>query len=176
MRKKEIVELSSLIKRINGAKEDIAELIGRPAAIQGIGESIAAEILGVSLQETAPHIRRTGVFLDGPMKGKRVEIEWQVRSFDAVSVGEEADCLLYLVGISSFYRTPHEYYRPWLINSVYFIDPEELSRLRKSDQGCIWDISMKKEEWKKFEIYPESNSQHLVLDEGQKEMFGLFSG
>lgn len=174
---KELIELSSLIKRINDANEDIAELIGRPAKLEGMGEAIAAGILKLRLNDAAPHLPRTGVFTEGPLSGKSVVINWYLRFFNHVDFSDDVDCYLFLVGCHKFYQTPHEYYRPILINSVYIFKRETVDGIIDlNDWTTSMQVPVRIRDWDKAEIFPESNSPILELTDEQKEMFRLFCG
>ena len=170
-------KISSLIKIINAAKKDISDLIDRPSNIQSIGEGIAADILGINYEDTAPHLTRKGYFCKGPLKNKSVTIEWYLTKYSCINQLYNVDFVVLMVGLDKYYRTPYEYPSPWLINSVYLLNLRPvLDEIDWIEKGQVVDIHIKNEEWKGLEIFPESNSPLMELSEEQKNMFRKFSG
>lgn len=175
---KDILELSSLIKKINDANEDIAEFIGRPASANNIGESIAAEILKLRFIDEGTNFPRIGAFSDGPLSGKNVAVSWRPRFCSLVNFTMDVDFFLYFMECRKFYRIFHEYYRPMLINSVHLFSVETIIEIMgERDQGPrLHPIITMPDHWDEAEIFPKSSNPLLKLSEKQKEMFALFSG
>ena len=67
----ELEQLASLLARRNAIDEQIAALIGRPAIRGHVGEWIAHEIFGVTLEESAVQKGFDGRFADGRWPERR---------------------------------------------------------------------------------------------------------
>src|SRR4051812_4859198 len=68
--------LADLIRKRNALEQEITAIIGRPASIGHLGEYIAAEIFKIQLSESAVNKGSDGVFTEGPLAGKSVNVKW----------------------------------------------------------------------------------------------------
>jgi hypothetical protein len=88
--------LADLVRRKNELDHAIAELIGRPATPGNIGEFVAAWVFGIKLVPSGSHPGYDGVFEDGPMAGRTVNIKAYSRHESILDVGPHP-CDHYLV-------------------------------------------------------------------------------
>ena len=71
----DLERLADLISRMNQINEEIAALIGRPALQGHIGEYIASKVFDIELEESASKKGVDGRFIDGPLRGRTVNIK-----------------------------------------------------------------------------------------------------
>ena len=72
----DLQDLAEAIRRRNEADAAIARIIGRPAEKGHIGEFIAAGVFGIDLEASAAHKGSDGRFVDGPLRGRSVNIKF----------------------------------------------------------------------------------------------------
>lgn len=177
--KKEILEkLSYLIHSRNKLACEIAEIIIRPAQIGHIGEFIASKVFDIRLAESASEKAIDGHFSSGPLQGKSVNIKWYAKRENIVDITPGALPNYYLVmagpktpALSSKGQT-----RPWVINSVYLFQSEELMR-DLSSRGIKIGIatSLREKYWIEAEIYPINRNETIYLNQEQVNLLKLFN-
>jgi hypothetical protein len=95
----DLERLAGLIQIKNEADAAIADLIGRPAAPGNIGEFVAASVFAIRLMPSAAHPGYDGVFSEGPLAGKTVNIKTCSRHESVLDISPHpSDCYLVLTG------------------------------------------------------------------------------
>ena len=174
---KELRQLADLIKQRNSVQEEIANFTDRPAQIGYVGQIIAATIFRIELESSSSKKSCDGVFKDGPLKGKTVNIKWSSRQEYLLDITSKSmpDYFLVMTGTESVSKADKKV-RPWLIKSVYLFEAKELFKLLSKKGVAIGQAtSVKKRYWKDAEIYPAQRSTTLLLTEKRKEMLSLFA-
>ena len=170
-------KLAEMIHRKNLVDSEIARHVGRPAQLGSVGEYIAARIFAIDLFESATHADSDGVFLQGQLAGRTVNVKWYPRRENLVDLKPECACDFHLVMTGSFRAagraTGTE--RPWLITAVYLFETQRLiAELRQRDVRIGVAASVREYQWRTAEIYPQSNNPRLVLGEQQRALLALF--
>jgi hypothetical protein len=111
----DLERLAGLIQIKNEADAAIADLIGRPAAPGNIGEFVAASVFAIRLMPSAAHPGYDGVFSEGPLAGKTVNVKTCSRHESVLDISPHpSDCYLVLTGPAGQARV-----LPWVIDSVF---------------------------------------------------------
>lgn len=168
-----IEELAALIRERNLLEERISEIIGRPASLGHLGEYIASQIFGISLAVNANQKGIDGIFEAGPLQGRTVNVKWYAKHEGTLDMCTEHGPEFYLVlcgpaEAASKSLGP----RPWLIESVYLFDEQDIRGRITSKIGVA--TSVRKELWKENQVYPIQNSSLIQLSELQRDALGLF--
>lgn len=124
----QLVTLAELIRRKNEVDNEIAALVNRPAQLGHVGEFIAARVFGIRLHPTAVHKDSDGVFGDGPLAGRTVNVKWYLKCENMVDLTPDCGCDFHLIMTgprSSAARTVGAT-RPWVITAVYLFDTQQL--------------------------------------------------
>jgi hypothetical protein len=175
-----IEQLAELLHERNVIDARIATVIGRPALPGHIGEFIAAEIFGLSLNESASAAASDGTFTGGPLAGKSVNVKLYGKNqgvLDLPAAGAQvADYTLVLVGPRSAAGSSKGTTNPVVVSGVYlFRNDELLANLGTKGVKIGIATSVARGLWDAAEIYPRSAATQLVLDQGQRELLGLFA-
>jgi len=178
-RMKELEQLSKVIRMKNGADDEIARIIGRPALIGHTGEYVAAKVFNIELEQNAAHKAIDGRFTGGSLDGKTVNIKWYTKQEGILDVSPEApppDFYLVMTGAKTPAASSRGMTRPWLISQIFLFDARELLRTLRSRgvKGIGIATSIRREYWEGAEIYPTPNNNKLTLSDRQKEMLALF--
>jgi hypothetical protein len=164
--------LAELVRIKNNADAAIAELIGRPSAPGNIGEFVAARVFAIQLMASGAHPGYDGVFTDGPLTGKTVNIKTYSRHESVLDISPHAcDCYLVLAGPAGQARV-----LPWVIDSVFLFQREELlTALTARGVKIGVATSVRKTDWEAARIYPPPQAPRLHLSEPQLAQLALFS-
>jgi hypothetical protein len=121
-------QLAKLVRAKNEADLAIAELIGRPCLPGNIGEYIAARVFGIQLMKSGAHPGYDGLFREGALAGKTVNIKTYSRQEYVLDISPHpCDYYLVLAGPPGQARM-----RPWVVDAVYLLEREPLLvRLRE---------------------------------------------
>ena len=172
-----LVQLAELIKEKNLVDGKIASILGRPAQVGHAGEYIAAAIFGIQLHRSASHASSDGIFLQGPLAGRSVDIKWYLKHEGILDLNPTTppDYYLVLVGPKSAPASSRGAVRPWGIESVYLFDAYQiLGVLRPRGIKLGIATSVASELWTSAEIYPVQRSHVLTVDEVQRQRLALF--
>ena len=171
----ELEQLASLLARRNAIDEQIAALIGRPAIRGHVGEWIAHEIFGVTLEESAVQKGFDGRFADGPLAGKTVNVKWYGKREGLLDINPDGvpDYYLVMTGPKAVAMTSRGQTRPWVITEVFLFDaPALVERLRRLGVAA----SVRQHEWEAARVYPAAAPRaRLTLTDAQREALKLFA-
>jgi hypothetical protein len=168
----DLEQLAGLVRVKNDADAAIAELIGRPAGPGNIGEFVAAAVFAIQLMRSGAHPGYDGVFTDGPLAGKTVNIKTYSRHESVLDISPHpCDCYLVLTGPAGQARV-----LPWVIDSVFLFQREELLAALKT-RGVKIGVatSVRKADWEAARIFPPPQRPRLQLSQPQLAQLGLFS-
>lgn len=175
----ELQELANLLQRRNEIDREISRIIDRPSTIGHIGEFVASRIFGIKLESSAVTKGIDGVFIEGPLKGKTVNIKWYGKQEGLLdlSLDNLADYYLVITGPKSAPLTSKGTTRPLVISHVYLFDMVDLVKELKH-RGVKMGIatSVRKSWWDSAEIYPSRANKKLELTDEQERILELFSG
>ena len=169
--------LASLLKSRNTVDGKIANIIGRPTHLQDVGEYIASAVFGITLEESASHKDSYGHFTYGPLAGHSVDIQWYVRRDGELNIKPDAlpDYYLVLAGPKSGVATMRSLANPWIIESVYLFNGQELLNALKERKVQIGgNTSVTGPLWERAEIYPVPRNAQLVLTDEERKLLFLF--
>jgi hypothetical protein len=114
----ELEQLAGLIRVRNDIDRSIAALIGRPAGPGNIGEFVAARIFAITLVTSGSHPGYDGVFREGALTGKTVNIKTYSRHESVLDISPHpCDFYLVLTGPPGQARV-----LPWVIDSVFLFE------------------------------------------------------
>lgn len=174
--------LSGLLGQRNQIDAEISRLIGRPAFPGHLAECITAEIFGIRLHESATAKASDGVFIDGALADKSVNIKYRSRGNGLLNIAEYvseityADYLLAISGSKFKGGSSRGRAFDFAIDSAYVFDFRDLVRVQLK-RGVKLGIgsSVLAQAWSAAMIYPDPNNPLLVLTNDQRAMLELFS-
>lgn len=173
----DLEQLAKIIKRKNTIDEEVTAIIERPALIGHTGEYIASKIFDIELEESAAHKAIDGVFREGKIAGKTVNIKWYGKLEGVLNITPKTvpDFYLVLTGPKTAATSSRGLTRPWTISYVFLFDAYELIRGLK-ERNVIIGIaaSIANKFWESAEIYPRQINDDLVVSEAQKQAISLF--
>lgn len=168
--------LATLITQRNAVDREVAAILGRPALQGHFGEFVASRVFGIALHDSAVQKESDGVFIDGPLAGRSVEIKFYAKREGLLDMktAEQPDYYLVLTGPRVWEPTSRGQTRPWVIEAVYLFDGPALARsLTGKKIGTA--TSVRAHLWKEAEIYPRENPALLRLTQAQRDLLALFS-
>jgi hypothetical protein len=174
----EIERIADLLKKRNEIDREISKIIGRPSTRGHIGEFIASKIFKIELESSAATKGIDGVFTDGPLRGKTVNIKLYGKREGVldIAVHELADYYLVLTGPKSAATTSIGSSRPLVISNVYLFEMRKLmNKMRKRGVKIGVATSVTQSYWEEAEIYPLETNKKLELTEEQVRLLDLFS-
>lgn len=169
--------LAQLIKSRNTVESNIAHLIGHPVNMGSVGDHIASIIFEITLIESPIHKEFAGIFSQHPLQGKSVDIQWHLRREGDLSLKTDPSPDYYLVftGPKPAPGMPHAIVNPWIIESVFLFDAQELlSALRERGVQIGTRTSIIGQLWDRAEIFPVQRNNRLMLSEEQRKLLTLF--
>lgn len=173
-----LAQLADHIKARNAIDAEIAMLVGRPALPGHIGEYIAASIFNIELMPSASHRGSDGVFREGELTGKSVNIKWY-QSFSGcldMTPNSLPDYYLVMTGPKRNTASSKGIAVPMSIASVFLFDASALvAQLQTNNVKVGTETSVRKVFWDAAEIYPNSNSPVLSLSLEQRAKLALFN-
>jgi hypothetical protein len=168
----DLERLAELVQIKNDADLAIAQLIGRPSSPGNIGEFVAARVFDIELMRSGSHPGYDGVFLDGPLADKTVNIKTYSRHESVLDIGAHpCDFYLVLTGPPGQARN-----LPWVIESVFLFDREHLL-VGLGERGVKIGVatSVRKADWEAARIFPPGTGSPLRLSARQLARLRLFS-
>jgi hypothetical protein len=144
----ELEELANLIRTRNSIDEKISAVIGRPAEKGHVGEYIARMIFGIKENVSATQKGHDGIFLQGPLAGKTVNVKFYGKLEGILDLQPKytPDYYLVLTGTKSVASSSRGKTRPWTIESIFLFDSKELhSTLEKRGVKIGTATSVRKE-------------------------------
>jgi len=170
--------LADLLSERNVLDGRIAELIGRPASPGHIGEYIAAAIFRIDLFPSATQKAADGIFREGPLQGKNVNVKLYGKQEGILDIRPDAlpDFYLVLSGPRSQPTSSRGSIRPLTIHHVYLFDSAQLAsflKARGSNLGAA--SSVPQAQWETAEVWPSAANSRIHLDKDQIEALELFT-
>ena len=170
-------QLAALVATRNDIGARITKLTGRPSQIGHLGEFIAAEIFGISLEQSAANKGFDGRFRTGPFAGRTVDVKWYAKREGGVDLRLDSlpDFDLVLVGPAGVASSSRGDDRPWLLEGVHLFDANALvGALRARGLKVGIATSVARPHWDQAEIYPVPRNNMLTLSAGQRQALKLF--
>ncbi len=169
--------LAELIVARNAIDHDIATIIGRPALPGHVGEYIASQVFGISLERSGAHKGSDGYFAAGVLAERTVNIKCYARREGLLDLAVQAtpDYYLVLTGPKSSATSSRGDHRPWLIESVFLFNARTLHdtiRRRGVKPGIATSVT--DQLWNEAQIYPEQRNQTLILSDQQRKLLAPF--
>ncbi|MFY9300041.1 MAG: hypothetical protein WAO91_02465 [Candidatus Nitrosotenuis sp.] len=169
--------LSRLIKERNELDNQISAIIGYPAEKGHVGEFIASKIFNISQNRSATQKGHDGVFLDGILNGKTVNVKFYPKweGFLDLQPKFPPDYYLVLAGPKTKPSSSRGTTRPWTIEHVFLFDAKKLHETLQG-RGIKLGVatSVIEELWIEAEIYPCQTNDILQLSELQKNWLRSF--
>jgi hypothetical protein len=164
--------LAELIRVKNEADLAISQLIGRPCERGNVGEFVAARVFAIRLMASGSHPGHDGVFDDGPLAGKTVNVKTYGRHESVLDIGPHpCDYSLVITGPPGQARI-----LPWVIDSVFLFDQEHLlGQLRMRGVKLGTATSVRKADWEAARIFPPRQASPIQLSDRQTAWLSLFS-
>jgi hypothetical protein len=173
----QLERLAALVRERNRNELEIVRITGRPAQIGHLGEFIASRIFRIQLAATAVQRGFDGIFEDGPLRGRTVNIKWYAKREGLLDVdlSGASDNYLVLAGPKTPAMSSRGLARPWLIEEVFLFNAQDLhSALRARSVKLGIATSVSAAFWRAAEIYPNQGSQSLVPSAAQRRALRLF--
>jgi len=173
----ELERLADLLTKRRHIDSDISSIIGRPSLPSHIGEFIASRIFGIKLEVSATTKSIDGVFVEGPLKGKTVNVKLYGKQEGILDITTHslADYYLVLTGPKSPPLTSRGATRPLVIDHVYLFEMRTLVKsLMNRNLKVGIATSVAKDYWDQAEIYPDQNNKELILTGEQSRQLRLF--
>lgn len=173
----ELEQLAELLRRRNEIDLEISRIIRRPGLPSHIGEFIASRVFGIRLETSASAKGIDGVFSNGPVKGKTVNVKLYGKQEGILDIATHslADYYLVMTGPKSPPVTSRGATRSLVIDHVYLFEMRTLVRnLAKRNLKIGIAASVAKEFWDQAEIFPDRNNKELVLNGEQLRQLRLF--
>jgi len=173
----ELEKIADLLKRRRQIDEEISKIISRPSLPSHIGEFIASKVFGIRLKPSAASKGIDGVFVEGPLKGKTVNVKMygnQEGILD-ITLKNMADYYLVLTGPKSQPTTSRGESRPIVISIVYLFKMTDLvHELKKRGVKIGIATSMAKRYWEEARVYPDQVNKAIELTKEQLKLLALF--
>ena len=170
-------KLSALVAERNNVSTRIANIIGRPAQLGHIGEFIASELFGVTLELSANNKGYDGRFSHGQLTGKTVDVKTYAKREGIIDlrVSDLPDYYLVLSGPVGPAASSRGQDRPWLLSGVHLFNATELVAALQS-RGLRVGVatSVARNHWDAAEVFPRNHCNLLTLNEEQHLWLGSF--
>jgi hypothetical protein len=168
----ELERLAELVRAKNEADLAIAQLIGRPCERGNLGEFVASKIFAIRLMPSGSHPGHDGVFQEGPLAGKTVNVKTYGRHESVLDISvHPCDYSLVMTGPPGQSRM-----LPWVIDSVFLLTNEQLlGRLRARGVKIGTATSVRKADWEAARIFPPHRTSPIQLSDRQLAWLALFS-
>jgi len=175
----ETERIADLLKKRNEIDREISRIIGRPSTRGHIGEFIASKIFKIKLESSATTKGFDGVFTEGPLRGKTVNIKLYGKQEGIldITLRELADYYLVFTGPKTALASSRGSSRPLIVSNAYLFEMSGLiSKLRKRGVKIGVATSVAQSYWKEAEVYPSMTNKNLELTEEQVRLLELFRG
>lgn len=173
----ELERLADLLRKKRQIDSDISSIIRRPSLPSHIGEFIASRIFGIRLEVSATAKGIDGVFIEGPLNEKTVNVKLYGKQEGILDITTHslADYYLVLTGPKSPPVTSRGANRPLVIDHVYLFKMRTLVKsLTNRNLKIGVATSVAKDYWDQAEIYPDQNNKELILTEEHLRQLRLF--
>ncbi len=156
-----LAELAELIRKRNEIEGRISKIIDRPAEKGHIFEYIASQLFPIKLNKSASKGGYDGIFTDGDLNGKKVDIKYYAINQHLIDLNPEVDRDTYLLIFTGPYQPASSSKgkaRPLRIDRIYLFNEKELCDQLFNRVKIGVATSVKPEYWNGKEIYPENQS------------------
>lgn len=145
-----------------------------------IGEFVASRLLGIRLHESATTRASDGVFGDGTLSGRTVNVKLYGRDEGLLDLPNDGvgccDFTLVLAGPRGAAPGSRGGTRPIRIASAYLFENERLiAALRQRGVKIGTATSVARHLWDEAEMYPVGRSAALFLSDRQRMLLNMFS-
>lgn len=175
---RDLQQMAALLRSRNEIDKQIGQLLGRPMTSGHLGEWIASNVFDIDLEDSAVATAIDGRFRGGPLNGRSVNVKWYLKreSLLDMTAAPILDYYLVFTGPRATVASSRGTLRPWVIDSVYLFDADELLRVQR-DRGVKIGIasSVPTALWDRAEIYPRATNATYVVDGGQADRLRLFA-
>jgi hypothetical protein len=174
----EVERVADLLRRRNRIDREISKLIDRPCTRGHIGEFIASKIFKIRLESSATAKGVDGVFAEGPLRGKTVNIKLygKQEGFLDIAANKLANYYLVLTGPKTAPTTSRGTSRPLVILHVYlFKMPKLMKELKRRGVKIGIATSVAQHYWIEAEIYPRKTNKTLEVTKEQIRLLELFA-
>ena len=152
-------DLAELIVKRNIIDGNISKIIDRPAEKGHIFEYIASQLFPIKLNESASKGGDDGIFTDGDLNGKKVDIKYYAINEHSIDLNPKVDQDTYLLIFTGPYHPASNSKgkaRPLCIDRIYLFNEKELCDQLGNNFKIGAATSVKSEYWNGKEIYPEN--------------------
>ena len=172
----ELENLSKLLKQRNTIDNTISQILNYPAKEGHIGEFIASRIFNIALNKSATEKGHDGVFSEGNLNGKTVNVKLYGKREGFLDLKPEFpfDYYLVLTGPKTNPASSRGTSRPIVIESVFLFDAHKLHEDLNGKVKMGIATSVRQQLWQEAEIYPNQVNKSLILTEKQKSYLKLF--
>ena len=154
-----LAELAELIGKRNEIEKRMSKIIDRPAEKGHIFEYIASQLFPIKLNESAAMGGDDGIFTDGDLNGKKVDIKYYAINEHSIDLNPKVDQDAYLLIFTGPYQPASSSKgkaRPLSIDRIYLFNEKELCDQLVNSVKIGVATSVKSEYWNGKEIYPEN--------------------
>lgn len=173
----ELQNLSKLLRERNIIDNAISQIIRYPAKEGHIGEFIASKIFGITLNKSATEKGHDGIFSEGNLQGKTVNVKLYGKRESILDLKPEfpIDYYLVLTGPKTNPASSRGTARPIVIESVFLFDAQKLHAELNGKVKLGIATSVRQNLWNEAEIYPNQTNKSLLLNEVQRSYLKLFA-
>lgn len=173
----DLAPVADHLRTRNQIDAKVSQIIDRPMTAGHLGEWIASQVFDITLERSAVAAGIDGRFATGDLTGKTVNVKWYLKRegmLDMV-VSSQPDFYLVLTGPPGPAVSSRGTVRPWVIDSVFLFDAEQLAeqQLNRAVRTGVAS-SVQNQQWEAAEIYPRQNCPALGLTAEQTAMLDLF--
>lgn len=152
----------------------IADRIGHKAERGHIGEWIASQIFAIQLHPRANAATSDGVFKEGPLAGRNVNVNWYAEDtgIQDIGKGEQPDYYLALVGPRPGFLQSKS--TPYAIAGVFLFESQSLLRELGGKVRVGTATSVRQDLWRQAQIYPDGPDAGIAVTSAQAKALRLF--
>ena len=154
-----LAELAELIGKRNEIEKRMSKIIDRPAEKGHIFEYMASQLFPIKLNKSASKGGYDGIFTDGDLNGKKVDIKYYAINQHLIDMNPEVDRDTYLLIFTGPYQpalSSKGKARPLRIDRIYLFNEKELCDQLVNRVKIGVATSVKSEYWNGKEIYPKN--------------------
>ena len=154
-----LAELAELIGKRNEIEKRMSKIIDRPAEKGHIFEYIASQLFPIKLNGSAAKGGDDGIFTDGDLNGKKVDIKYYAINEHSIDLNPKVDQDTYLLIFTGPYQPASSSKgkaRPLRIDRIYMFNEKELCDQLGYNVKIGIATSVRSEYWNGNEIYPEN--------------------
>lgn len=165
-------DLAELIVKRNIIDGNISKIIDRPAEKGHIFEYIASQLFPIKLNKSASKGGDDGIFTDGDLNGKKVDIKFYAINEHLIDLNPKVDRDTYLLIFTGPYESASSSKgktRLMRIDNIYLFNEMELCDQLNGKVKIGTATSIRSEYWERNEIYPK-NQWNIDLKLKVKEL------